>query len=243
MVFKPSRVETNPGMAGNVKANLESLSPGIHVDFFHQTADIIKTRYIDEESGQHLMRADDGDDAFESDCWAKLINFIAERQSTVYDAVVISDYGKGFLSTAVMGALADIIQELGIPTFLDTKAVLGGWSQSMNFVKINDKEYRNQFTNGMQTPWAACNNLLVTRGKDGIDLYANDGSVVVHENAVAKDVWSVAGAGDSVLAAFVIRYLETLDVQTSMAFAMKAASVAVSKPGVVAVTREEVNRL
>jgi bifunctional ADP-heptose synthase (sugar kinase/adenylyltransferase) len=243
MVHKPSRVETNPGMAGNVKANLKSLSPGIRVDFFHQSTDIIKTRYIDEDSGQHLMRADEGDDAFEPDCWIKLIDFIGARQSTVYDAIVISDYGKGFLSVATMGALAEIARELNIPTFLDTKAILGDWSRAINFIKINDKEYHNQLANGVKTPWTECGSLLVTHGKDGIDLYNRDGSVAIHEPAVAKSIWSVAGAGDSVLAALVVRYLETRDIQSSMSFAMKAASVAVSRPGVVAVAREEVDHL
>ena len=47
---------TAPGMAGNVKDNLENL--GVDVDFVTTDAVITKSRYIDQRSRQHLLRVD-----------------------------------------------------------------------------------------------------------------------------------------------------------------------------------------
>lgn len=239
-IHQPTRTEINDGMAANVRANLLSLAPGTKVDYFHQTAEIYKIRHIDDASGQHLLRVDDGDDAFEPDFWVKVIDGMAACAEG-YKAIVISDYGKGLLSTKMMAGLAQIGRELSIPTFCDTKAILGDWSRDIDFVKINEKEYRAQHTDYPSRPaWEFCKNLIVTRGKQGSDLYAQDGSIAYHSDAVSRGLSSVAGCGDTVLAALVIKYLECSDIQSSMDYANRAASVAASKRGVVAVTWQEV---
>lgn len=239
IVHKPTRTEINDGMAANVRANILSLSPGTKVDYLHQSNEIYKIRHIDDASGQHLLRVDDGDDAFEPDFWTKVIDKMAACVEG-YKAIVISDYSKGLLSTQMMAGLGQIGRELGIPSFLDTKAILGDWSKDIDFVKINDKEYRHQLANGVSDPWAKCRNLIVTRGKHGSFLYATDGSIAYQSPAVTRGVFSVAGAGDSYHAGLVIKYLESGDIRASMDYANLAASVAISKRGVVAVSEQEV---
>ncbi len=240
VIHKPTRVETNDGMAANVRANILSLAPGTKVDYFHQTREIYKIRHIDDASGQHLLRVDDGDDAFEPDYWTKVIDGMAACVEG-YKAIVISDYGKGLLSTKMMEGLAQIGRELDIPIFADTKAILGDWSKDITYIKINDKEYRAQLAARVSDPWTRCQNLIVTRGKAGSDLYARDGSIVYHSDAVSRGVFSVAGAGDTVLAALVTQYLSNGgNIKTAMDYANRAAAVAVSKRGVVSVTWQEV---
>lgn len=240
VVHKPTHVETNDGMAANVKANILSLAPGTKVDFFHQTQDIFKIRHIDEASGQHLLRVDDGDDAFEPDFWVKMIAGMVTCQEG-YKAIVVSDYNKGLISTKMMAALAEIARELEVPMWTDTKAILGEWSKDIDFIKINDKEYRAQIAAGVTEPWKWCRNLIVTRGRDGADIYSSDGTVVYHSDSCAGKVWSVSGCGDTVLAALVIKYLVNGgNIRTSLDYAMRAAAIAVSKPGVVAVRADEV---
>ena len=78
---------TLPGMSANVKMNLVKL--GLDVDFITSTIDIIKTRYIDNRSKQHLLRVDNEPNV--PNCDYNLPN-------KNYDAVVISDYNKGFLN-------------------------------------------------------------------------------------------------------------------------------------------------
>ena len=59
-VLNQTRRETKPGMAANVKVNLEAL--GCEVDFITNLEPIVKTRYIDERSGYHLLRVDQEDE-------------------------------------------------------------------------------------------------------------------------------------------------------------------------------------
>ena len=88
-VFKPLQAKSNGGMAMNVYANLMAL--GIQCDIITNSG-ITKTRYIDETSNQMLLRVDENDD----------IKPISSKDLEVigfdeYDAIVISDYNKGFL--------------------------------------------------------------------------------------------------------------------------------------------------
>jgi D-glycero-beta-D-manno-heptose-7-phosphate kinase len=58
-VFNPVYSESNPGMAGNVVANLQAL--GIATVTLHNSENVIKTRYVDDRSGQILLRVDEND--------------------------------------------------------------------------------------------------------------------------------------------------------------------------------------
>ncbi len=238
-IQRPTKVTSNDGMAGNVAKNLRSLSPGIQIDFFHQSKAINKIRHIDSASGAHLLRVDDGDDSFEPDFSAQVIEGMA-RNPDGYSAFVISDYCKGLLSETFITSLTDIAHEIGATVWLDSKKVLGQWSKDIDFVKINDKELKVNLAAGVK-PWEWCRDLIVTEGKNGAALYRADGSIEYRTKSLSQSVFSVAGAGDSVLAALVIDYLKTEDIKQSMYFAMRVAAIAVSKPGVVAVSREEVD--
>lgn len=242
LIHEPLHTETNEGMAGNVRANLASLAPDLKIDFFHQTKDILKIRYIDSVSGHQLLRVDEGNDSFEPDFWQTVIRGMAANKDG-YSCLVISDYGKGLLSTTMMAALVEVARELGIPSFADTKALLGEWSKDIDYVKINDKEFAAHIKAGVK-PWRWCRNLIVTKGKDGMILYGQDGEVKYHAKLTSPlRMWCLSGAGDSALAGLVIRHLETRDIIQSMDFANKVAAIAVSKPGVVAVARHEVEEL
>ena len=77
------------GMAANVYDNLTNLN--CCVTFITNKENITKTRYIDQRSGQHLLRVDD-EPAIEP--WCGFVGTPLES----FDAVVISDYNKGFLT-------------------------------------------------------------------------------------------------------------------------------------------------
>ena len=82
---------TAEGMAGNVNCNLVAL--GVNTTFVHQrlTQHIQKTRYVEQKSGQHLLRADNTHPSI-TPLDVSTIENIDE-----YDAIVISDYNKGFI--------------------------------------------------------------------------------------------------------------------------------------------------
>ncbi len=90
-VFNPTRKIENGGMAYNVHRNLQSLNvkSNIYTNRNHQQ--IKKTRFIDEKTNHMFMRLDENDLNFDR-CDLSEINF------SLYDAIIVSDYNKGFLT-------------------------------------------------------------------------------------------------------------------------------------------------
>ncbi len=229
-VLCPISQTENYGMAGNVVANLKSLGgPDIVVHTMTPTNTIVKTRYVDYLTGHMFFRIDEND---KSD--SLIIDM--DHKYEQYDGIIISDYCKGLLNTAQIRWFSDMSFDKGIPIFLDTKKQLGDWSELITFVKINDKEFC-QLVNPNK-----CANLIYTRGALGSTWY-NEGYTASVDPIQVADV---SGAGDTYLAAFAIHYLKMYKdwgrkqaTIQAMIFANRAARIAVSKRGVVAVKKEE----
>lgn len=213
-VFNPIHKTENDGMAGNVAANLRSL--GAEVTLISNDEIIEKIRYVDAKSNHMIMREDRGDKVPNSFNIDK-INF------RLFQAVIVSDYCKGFLS------LTDIYQisKCHKLTFLDTKksltkSYMGGYS----FIKINETEWQRSMEDGNTlNDWNE--NLIVTLGERGA-MYRG---INFHpENTVS--VHDVSGAGDTFLASLVYKYVETKDISDSIKFANKCAATVVARKGV-----------
>jgi D-beta-D-heptose 7-phosphate kinase/D-beta-D-heptose 1-phosphate adenosyltransferase len=210
-VFTFSHEERKPGMAGNVARNLEAL--GCHVNYLHGNTST-KTRLIDIRSKQQIVRID-------NDLQSQPLEFATDIPE-VYDAVVISDYGKGTVSYELIEELI----ALSIPIFIDTKKtdlerMQGAW------VKINELEYSKIKTE--------CTGLIVTLGSKGATVPHHDLSFA----APIVEVSDVCGAGDTFLAALVSKYLTYKDIAPAIQYAIRAASITVQHLGVYAPTLEE----
>ena len=233
-----SRTET-PGMGGNVLANLRSLSqifPGWLFDVYLPDALPTKTRYVDQKTGHHFVRIDEPE--IVTPISSTGLAFKAVLNGTP-DAVVVSDYAKGFLSGYTIGIIGEYCQKALIPCFLDTKRILGPWAKGA-ILKINHAELQANLSAGVR-PWEHVSACIVTNGALGMDLYGPSGEISHHVQGPVVEVRDGAGCGDTVLAALVVAYLENgFDLKGAMAWADKAGRVAVSKRGVVAVKREEV---
>jgi D-beta-D-heptose 7-phosphate kinase/D-beta-D-heptose 1-phosphate adenosyltransferase len=206
---------TLPGMASNVYKNLISL--GIDPDFVTNIETITKTRYIDKKSGQHLLRVDNDRQLTP---WSGRLLFPIEE----YDAIVISDYDKGFLTYEHIEQLI----ESSVPVFIDTKKTdlerfQGAW------VKINELEYSRIKSE--------CSGLIVTRGDKGAEVPHHD--IKCPANKV--EVMDVCGCGDTFLAALAYQYLMTNKIEDAIIFANRAASVTVQHRGNYAPTIEEIS--
>lgn len=227
LVFSPKEKKVNFGMAGNVYNNLKSLNQNnYNIEIINQDGKpISKTRYIDESSGYILLRVDENDVA------AKL-----SRKINCYnlDCIVISDYGKGFLSEDDIFKISYESFKREITTFLDTKKVLGEWSKYVDFVKINEKEYNY---NLYKEPFPAkyCKNLIVTFGGEGAKLFDSNNETLYHSKVDTTQVRDVCGAGDSFLAALCLNFLDSNNIFKSMDYANEAAAFAVSQKGIVSV--------
>jgi bifunctional ADP-heptose synthase (sugar kinase/adenylyltransferase) len=204
-----------PGMSANVHLNLKNLN--IDADFVHNDTPITKTRFIDKRSGQHLLRVDSEDDIVP---WSGRTPFPIDT----YDAVIISDYNKGFLRYE---DIEKIIGSVKCPIFIDTKKTqLADINAGHVYFKINELEAKN----ARSTP----SNLIVTLGDRG----ASYNGVVFPTKSV--EVMDVCGCGDTFLAALTAQFLFTKDIEKAILFANVAAGITVQHRGNYAPTYDEI---
>ena len=224
-VLKPVRSHKNPGMASNVVANLEAL--GAEVDLVTNTSKILKTRYVDTRSGQMVMRVDKNDKCKSIQSLAstgKAMPYYIMKNSN-HDAVIISDYCKGFLNTYDIQQIAEMAK---CPVFLDTKKQLGDWCKDVNFIKINEFEHKKNFERLPNYPFIL-DKMIVTIGSKGCK-YKN--KIFSVPTVSVKDV---SGAGDTFLAALVVAYLKNNNIENAITFANECATKVVQKRGVATI--------
>ena len=226
-VFVPSHNKKNDGMAKNVFNNVKSL--GSEVEIITNVNGIVKKRYVDNRSGQMVLRVDEHD-------WTPRINIkvlqgISGNKITSYgnedtiehiDAIIISDYCKGFLEESDI----EYICENNFNVFVDTKKRLGHWIRQADFIKINELEYMKNheiLDSGFE------DKLIVTLGSKGCRYKGKEYEV---PQVSVKDV---SGAGDTFLAGLVVKYVETNDIVESIKFAQKCTTQVVQQKGVAQV--------
>ena len=214
-VFNPIEQKSNGGMAKNVFNNLASLAKNWDIDLVTNEDEITKTRLVDIKTNQMLLRVD------EDDSCKRVKNDVITRLGD-YDAVVISDYNKGFLTERIIQYLIDKYPL----SFIDSKKLFDKWINETTFIKINEFEFdKNQkYLKNYK------GNLLVTLGENGVKY--NDTIIPPQRKAEVSDL---SGAGDTFFAAFVFSYLTSKNVIESIAFAQKCALEVVEKKGVVVI--------
>jgi len=112
-VFVPTETKINDGMAGNVATNLTAMSTEYHVELYHQDEVIKKTRYIDQNTNHMFLRVDEGED----DITPLLLTDEIVQRIEEAEAVVISDYNKGYLDLETINKIGKLAKR----SFLDTK--------------------------------------------------------------------------------------------------------------------------
>lgn len=216
-VFESVREETKSGMAANVKENLVAL--GADVKLITPKEFCIKTRYVDQKTNYQMLRVDQ-----DYNIPKRTINFGNLEQ---YNAIVISDYNKGFVTYDIIDYLRD--NYVG-PIFMDTKKrALGDFTDI--FIKINEKEYKE----AISLPFT--DNLIVTKGGAGTEYM---GKLYPAETT---NVFDVTGAGDTFLAALVVEYVKSASIPKAITFANKCAAITVQHPGCYVLTRKDMMEL
>lgn len=214
-VIKITDVEQVPGMAANVRKNLENL--GIYPDFVTNEKIILKTRYIDKRSGQHMLRVDTEPRLVP---WSGRSPFPLDN----YDAIIISDYNKGFLTYE---NIEHIINTAPCPIFIDTKKDnLTTFGRKDVYIKINELEFSNLIS--------YTGNLIVTLGERGAMLGTKEFPTIPVE------VTDVCGCGDTFLAGLAFQFLYTKDIEKAIMFANIAAGITVQHRGNYAPSYDEI---
>ena len=214
-VLDYAKIQTKSGMAGNVCLNLQSF--GLDITFLTNNEQLVKTRFIDEKSNQQILRVDNE---------TRVKPLLVPVSTNSFDAVVISDYNKGYLTTE---KIFEIVEGATCPVFIDSKKSILPNKENC-FIKINDVEYEKLDDYNID-------NLIVTKGSEGC-IYNN-----TLYPAEKVNVYDVVGAGDTFLAALVYGYITTNNINESLMLGNRAAGIAVQQPGTYILTEEDVKKI
>ena len=221
-VFNPTHQTENGGMAKNVAINLESM--GAEGNLITNTNKIIKTRFVDSKTNAMLLRVDENDFTTRIDRDVLLSITNNEYKNEKYDAVIVSDYCKGYLTEDDIKFIAKNNNNV----FLDTKKLLGDWCLDIDFIKINGVEYEKTKDT---IDWDRLGEkLIVTLGEKGCMFKGNNYPV-----PKVTSVKDLSGAGDTFLAGLVYKYVKTNDIDKAIEFAQVCATKVVQQAGVTTV--------
>ena len=163
-----------------------------------------------------------------------------------YDAVILSDYGKGCLFQ--VADMIDFAREHNKPVLIDPKGddyekyagaslitpnrnelrqVVGSWENETELTEKAEALRRHLQLNA----------ILLTRSEEGMSLYEPDH--ISHQPTRAQEVFDVSGAGDTVIAAMGLGLAAGLDLRQAMYAANAAAGVVVAKLGTAVCSQAE----
>jgi len=226
-VVKLSYAEEKPGMALNVEKNLKAL--GHETLILTNRESLVKERFVDQTTMQHLLRVDRGEEAELEPIFVGILKTV-DNMSFDYDCVVISDYDKGFLTHEKCKEIIKELSKRKVKIFVDSKKKdLSCYDGCI--IKVNEEEYAE-----MEKP-PTNSELIVTLGPNGASW--RDKKFPVESTSV----FDVCGAGDTFMASFVTAYMSTDSFEESIEFANKCAGISVKKFGNYTISLEDLNEL
>lgn len=214
----------------------------------------LKTRIV--AHGQQVVRFDrESRQPIQEESIAKIIQFI-KSVSRKIDAIVISDYGKGVVVKSLLDGIRGVIRGRDIVVCVDPKQ--SDFSLYQGFDVITPNHYEagraaaTDIENGFSLNEVGKNliekydfrALLITRGEEGMSLFEKDGKIIhTHFPALAKEVYDVTGAGDTVIGVFALCLASGATFREAAMLANHAAGIVVGKVGTATATQEELKKV
>ena len=216
------------------------IAVNLHVDPAISTT--VKLRVIGRQ--QQLLRIDFETSPSHEVLRAKLLEFATRLGDC--DAVILSDYGKGGLTH--IGEMIRLARDAGKHVLVDPKgddfskyagatvvtpnraelrAVVGRWQDPEELARKAEALRAGLGLDG----------LLVTRSEEGMSLFHAGGAL--HEQAVAREVFDVSGAGDTVIATLAVMLAGGAGWEEAVHVANVAAGLVVGRFGTAVVGRDE----
>jgi D-beta-D-heptose 7-phosphate kinase/D-beta-D-heptose 1-phosphate adenosyltransferase len=208
-----------------------------------------KSRII--ASAQQIVRYDhETKDTISKESEAILVNTLLTIIDK-FDIVLVSDYGKGVITNSLMGKIIFLASSTDIKVLVDPKGsdyskYIGSYLLTPNKkeaseateIDIVDEESLKAALKKLHN--TACLQVpMITLSEDGIAIL-NENNEVVKKPTVAREVFDVTGAGDTVLASLGYCLAKDMDIEKALEFANLAAGVVVGKIGSATATLEEI---
>jgi D-beta-D-heptose 7-phosphate kinase/D-beta-D-heptose 1-phosphate adenosyltransferase len=200
----------------------------------------MKTRII--AHSQQVVRADwESRAEVTGDALAALLA-VLEREMPGCDGLIVSDYGKGVITRAVLERAIGLAHARRIPVSVDPKESHIDAYQGVSILTPNQHEagwvMGQRITDEaslMSVGWGLQQRLdadcaLVTRGPDGMSLFERGGRYT-HLPTVAREVYDVTGAGDTVVSVVAAALAAGADYPSACYLANHAAGVVIREVG------------
>jgi rfaE bifunctional protein kinase chain/domain len=224
---------------------------GIHTE--HLVADpgrptTIKTRIV--AHGQHVVRVDEENAGPAAPSLRAAVEDHLRSLLPAVDVVVVSDYAKGFCQPALLGRLLAMAHTRGRRTIIDPKGfdyarydgayvITPNRQEALAAARVAADEPGSVETAGARLlAERFVEAVLITKGEEGMALFERDRDPVYYE-AIARTVYDVTGAGDTVVATMSLALAAGAPLPRTAYLANLAAGMAVEQVGTSAVTLEE----
>ena len=204
----------------------------------------IKTRIV--AHSQQVVRVDREERKPVNDKSIERILATIEGEIPESDAIVVADYGKGVVTKSLMDGIRSLSQNSRIILAVDPTARNVKYYTDVTLITPNN--YEAQQMSGIQIDddqslmragthlleELGCQVVLITQGDRGMTLFENDGQPT-HIPTVARKVFDVSGAGDTVIATFTLALAAGLKPGQAATLANLAAGIVVGEVGTATV--------
>jgi D-beta-D-heptose 7-phosphate kinase/D-beta-D-heptose 1-phosphate adenosyltransferase len=207
-----------------------------------------KTRFVAQ--GQQIMRVDRENTARVDGPLAEKLRARIDKAVASANAVVLSDYNKGVITPEIAQHAIRAARAAGVPVIVDPKKPSFACYAGATVItpNLHELEVAAPRHDTFEIEHAATSLLahvggsaiLVTRSADGMSLFrANEKPF--HVPALAKEVYDVTGAGDTVVATVALALAAGAAIEPAIELASIAAAISVSKRGTSTVTAGELH--
>jgi D-beta-D-heptose 7-phosphate kinase/D-beta-D-heptose 1-phosphate adenosyltransferase len=240
------------GIAERLIAQLDQIgvkSDGILADRARLTT--VKTRVVAD--GQHVIRFDrESTEELSPELIQGLQALIHDRLPEV-DAAIISDYGKGVITARLLQDIFSRARTLRMVTVVDPK--INHWTLYREVTVLTPNHWEAAAVWGRRIKTETdllvagrhlldtlrVQAVLITRGPKGMSLFEADGRIT-HIPAVAREVYDVTGAGDTVVGVLALTLASGATMVEAARVANHAAGVVVGKVGTATVSLDELKK-
>jgi D-beta-D-heptose 7-phosphate kinase/D-beta-D-heptose 1-phosphate adenosyltransferase len=227
---------------------------GLPVDGIIRTTDrptSVKSRVV--AHNQQVVRFDkESRKSIHGDDVRKILEF-AESAMGEIDAVIVADYGKGVISSPLMDGLRSLAKKSEKILAVDPKTgnfdlytgayvITPNHHEAGDYCRLEIEDEASLLRAGKKMlEGLESRSVLITQGKDGMTLFERDGEIT-HIKTIARKVYDVSGAGDTVIGALCMGLSSGMDLKSAALISNYAAGIVVGEFGTSTVTAEELRK-
>ena len=179
----------------------------------------------------------------------KIVRYVSSRLSQV-TCLIISDYAKGVITASLMNHLRHLASSHGVPIVVDPKIEHFPYYSGATVITPNHleayqaaglaahREHPIDEVGPLLQQRLNCEAVLITRGEEGMSLFEGR-KKRLHIPAVARQVYDVTGAGDTVVSTLALAMSSGAPLRDAAALANHAAGVVVGMVGTASVTQAQ----